>query len=230
MLLDIYKNDYFVQYYCNFMCAEIQTGWCGNTRAVKLTILHLQRLDNRELAFVLEQIMKTVAIEINNTLSIAHIPERKWQTHSRSGRSSKFGHLVTISYRRGTFTCFKGKTKLKKSKRIINNEIQTGWCGNTRAVKPTILHLQRLDNRELAFVTKQIMKTIAIEINNTLSDGTHFTAPNNDCGVREYDKVGFQLVNHFHFSWPQMFRPGQNFTGFSQNMQSLSYAYSFKAV
>lgn len=27
-------------------------------------------------------------------------------------------------------------------------------------------------------------------------------ASNNDCGVREYDMEGFQLVNHFRFPWP----------------------------
>lgn len=36
----------------------------------------------------------------------------------------------------------------------------------------------------------------------TLSGGMHFMASNNDCGVREYDMVGFQLVNHFRFLWP----------------------------
>lgn len=30
----------------------------------------------------------------------------------------------------------------------------------------------------------------------------HFMASNNDCGVREYDMEGFQLVNHFRFPWP----------------------------
>ncbi|MFS7989114.1 hypothetical protein Hanom_Chr11g01042911 [Helianthus anomalus] len=32
--------------------------------------------------------------------------------------------------------------------------------------------------------------------------GMHFTASNNDCGVREYDMDGFQLVNHFLFIRP----------------------------
>ncbi|XP_076887016.1 putative WD repeat-containing protein C2A9.03 [Bidens hawaiensis] len=44
--------------------------------------------------------------------------------------------------------------------------------------------------------------TNAIEIYNTISGGKHFMASNNDCGVREYDIDGFQLVNHFHFPWP----------------------------
>ncbi|KAJ0872088.1 hypothetical protein HanRHA438_Chr11g0519791 [Helianthus annuus] len=33
----------------------------------------------------------------------------------------------------------------------------------------------------------------------------HFTASNNDCGVREYDMDGFQLVNHYLFIRPVNF-------------------------
>lgn len=34
------------------------------------------------------------------------------------------------------------------------------------------------------------------------SGAVHFTASNNDCGVRDFDMEKFQLSNHFHFPWP----------------------------
>lgn len=36
----------------------------------------------------------------------------------------------------------------------------------------------------------------------TISGGVHFTASNNDCGVRDFDMERFQLVNHFSYPWP----------------------------
>ncbi|EOA40402.1 hypothetical protein CARUB_v10009129mg [Capsella rubella] len=44
--------------------------------------------------------------------------------------------------------------------------------------------------------------TNAIEIYNKPSGALHFTASNNDCGVRDFDMERYQLVNHFRFPWP----------------------------
>ncbi|AAF79507.1 F20N2.10 [Arabidopsis thaliana] len=44
--------------------------------------------------------------------------------------------------------------------------------------------------------------TNAIEIYNKPSGALHFTASNNDCGVRDFDMERYQLVNQFRFPWP----------------------------
>ncbi|KAH0927355.1 hypothetical protein HID58_019611 [Brassica napus] len=44
--------------------------------------------------------------------------------------------------------------------------------------------------------------TNAIEIYNKPSGALHFTASNNDCGVRDFDMERYQLVKHFSFPWP----------------------------
>ncbi|KAL8148800.1 putative WD repeat-containing protein C2A9.03 [Apium graveolens] len=44
--------------------------------------------------------------------------------------------------------------------------------------------------------------TNAVDIYKTASGAVHFTASNNDCGVRDFDMEKFQLSNHFHFPWP----------------------------
>ncbi|KAF6142285.1 hypothetical protein GIB67_039992 [Kingdonia uniflora] len=44
--------------------------------------------------------------------------------------------------------------------------------------------------------------TNAVEIYNSPSGAVHFTASNNDCGVRDFDMEKFQLTKHFRFSWP----------------------------
>lgn len=37
---------------------------------------------------------------------------------------------------------------------------------------------------------------------STSSGAVHFTASNNDCGVRDFDMENFQLSKHFRFPWP----------------------------
>ncbi|XP_075669225.1 putative WD repeat-containing protein C2A9.03 [Castanea sativa] len=44
--------------------------------------------------------------------------------------------------------------------------------------------------------------TNAVEIYVSSSGAFHFTASNNDCGVRDFDMEKFQLSKHFQFPWP----------------------------
>ncbi|KAJ9567702.1 hypothetical protein OSB04_003668 [Centaurea solstitialis] len=44
--------------------------------------------------------------------------------------------------------------------------------------------------------------TNALDIFTTPSGAVHFTASNNDCGVREFDMESFQMTKHFRFPWP----------------------------
>ncbi|KAJ0872089.1 hypothetical protein HanRHA438_Chr11g0519801 [Helianthus annuus] len=66
--------------------------------------------------------------------------------------------------------------------------------------------MQKLYQQGVCFCTRVINEdnalTTAIKIYPALSGGKHFLTSNNDCGVREYDMDGFQLVNHFRFPWP----------------------------
>ncbi|KAJ0510881.1 putative transcription factor WD40-like family [Helianthus annuus] len=65
---------------------------------------------------------------------------------------------------------------------------------------------KKLYQQGVCFCTRVINEdnalTTAIKIYPALSGGKHFLTSNNDCGVREYDMDGFQLVNHFRFPWP----------------------------
>ncbi|KAJ0502717.1 putative WD40-repeat-containing domain superfamily [Helianthus annuus] len=65
---------------------------------------------------------------------------------------------------------------------------------------------KKLYQQGVCFYTRVINEdnalTTAIEIYDTLSGGKHFLTSNNDCGMREYDMDGFQLVKNFRFPWP----------------------------
>ncbi|KAL7088403.1 hypothetical protein ACP275_13G125500 [Erythranthe tilingii] len=63
-----------------------------------------------------------------------------------------------------------------------------------------------LDRPGVSFCTRTTYDdnaiTNAIEIYDGPSGAIHFTASNNDCGVRDFDMERFQLVNHFSYPWP----------------------------
>lgn len=44
------------------------------------------------------------------------------------------------------------------------------------------------------------------------SGAVHFTASNNDCGVRDFDMEKFQLSKHFRFPWPVNVSSPHSFT------------------
>ncbi|XP_065619449.1 uncharacterized protein LOC111998411 isoform X2 [Quercus suber] len=114
---------------------------------------------------------------------------------------------------------------------------------NSRSVKPTVVHFQKLPGSLLeGFTQTQVSSlsvkekllvvggfqgelickhldqpgfsfcsrttsndnaiTNAVEIYVSFSGAFHFTASNNDCGVRDFDMEKFQLSKHFRFSWP----------------------------
>ncbi|PPD70678.1 hypothetical protein GOBAR_DD32435 [Gossypium barbadense] len=94
---------------------------------------------------------------------------------------------------------------------------------NSRSVKSTILqpascwripgqsivgHIcdPHLDRPGISFCSRTTYDdnaiTNAVEIYVTPSGAVHFTASNNDCGVRDFDMEKYQLSKHFHFLWP----------------------------
>ncbi|KAK7829294.1 hypothetical protein CFP56_029548 [Quercus suber] len=71
------------------------------------------------------------------------------------------------------------------------------------SVKEKLLHL---DQPGFSFCSRTTSNdnaiTNAVEIYVSFSGAFHFTASNNDCGVRDFDMEKFQLSKHFRFSWP----------------------------
>ncbi|KAK6133132.1 hypothetical protein DH2020_033171 [Rehmannia glutinosa] len=63
-----------------------------------------------------------------------------------------------------------------------------------------------LDRPGVSFCTRTTYDdnaiTNAIDIYHGPSGSVHFTASNNDCGVRDFDMERFQLVKHFSYPWP----------------------------
>ncbi|KAL0363090.1 UNVERIFIED_CONTAM: hypothetical protein Scaly_1264200 [Sesamum calycinum] len=63
-----------------------------------------------------------------------------------------------------------------------------------------------LDRPGVSFCTRTTYDdnaiTNAIEIYDGPSGAVHFTASNNDCGVRDFDMERFQLIKHFSYPWP----------------------------
>ncbi|KAF7147776.1 hypothetical protein RHSIM_Rhsim03G0016900 [Rhododendron simsii] len=65
---------------------------------------------------------------------------------------------------------------------------------------------KNLDRPGVCFCTRTTFDdnaiTNVVEIYSTQSGAVHFTAANNDCGVRDFDMENFQLSKHFSFPWP----------------------------
>ncbi|KAK1317721.1 hypothetical protein QJS10_CPA05g02144 [Acorus calamus] len=63
-----------------------------------------------------------------------------------------------------------------------------------------------LDRPGISFCTRTTYDenaiTNAVEIYDSFSGAIHFMASNNDCGVRDFDMVKFQLAKHFRYPWP----------------------------
>ncbi|KAK7829297.1 putative wd repeat-containing protein c2a9.03 [Quercus suber] len=65
---------------------------------------------------------------------------------------------------------------------------------------------QHLDRPGVSFCSRTTYDdnaiTNAVEIYVSASGAVHFTASNNDCGVRDFDMEKFQLTKHFRYPWP----------------------------
>ncbi|KAH9620237.1 hypothetical protein KSS87_019019 [Heliosperma pusillum] len=76
---------------------------------------------------------------------------------------------------------------------------------------------KNLDRPGVSFCTRTTYDdnaiTNAIEIYSSSSGATHFTASNNDCGIRDFDMEKFQLTNHFQYPWPVNVEIAQRWRG-----------------
>nr|XP_043610565.1 uncharacterized WD repeat-containing protein C2A9.03-like isoform X2 [Erigeron canadensis] len=159
-----------------------------NTRSVKPTILHFQL---RNLVWATSK----HDVYLMSNYSIMH-----WSSLSQNLTEilNFSGHVAPTEKHAGSL--LEGFTQTQISTLAVNNEflVAGGFQGE--------LACKRLDKQGVSFCTRTTYEdnaiTNAIEIYDAMSGGLHFMASNNDCGVREYDMEGFQLVNHFRFPWP----------------------------
>ncbi|XP_076917439.1 putative WD repeat-containing protein C2A9.03 [Bidens hawaiensis] len=159
-----------------------------NTRAVRPTILHFQL---RNLVWATSK----HDVYLMSNYSIMH-----WSSLSQNLTEilNFSGHVAPTEKHAGSL--LEEFTQTQISTLAVNDGFLAagGFQGE--------LACKRLDKQGVSFCTRTTYEenaiTNAIEIYDALSGGMHFMASNNDCGVREYDMDGFQLVNHFHFPWP----------------------------
>ncbi|KAI3743149.1 hypothetical protein L1987_60852 [Smallanthus sonchifolius] len=159
-----------------------------NTRALQPTILHFQL---RNLVW---------ATSKNDVYFSSNYSIMLWSALSQNSTEilNFSGHVAPTEKHAGSL--LEGFTKTQISTLAINDNflVAGGFQGE--------LACKRLDEQGVSFCTRTTYEgngiTNSIEIYNSLSGGMHFMASNNDCGVREYDMDGFQLVNHFRFPWP----------------------------
>ncbi|KAL6567592.1 hypothetical protein OROGR_001260 [Orobanche gracilis] len=198
-----------------------------NTRSVKSTILHFQHLSlDRKKQMknsALTRIMKHLSYDntpfhIKSPYWTSELRNLVWSTSKHdvylvshfsilhwSSLSSKktevlnvSGHVAPSEKHPGSF--LEGFTQTQVSTLVVRNNllIAGGFQGE--------LICKYLDRPGVSFCARTTYDdnaiTNAIEIYDSPSGAVHFTASNNDCGVRDFDMERFQLVKHFSYPWP----------------------------
>ncbi|XP_027368899.1 uncharacterized WD repeat-containing protein C2A9.03-like isoform X1 [Abrus precatorius] len=159
-----------------------------NSRSVKSTILHFQL---RNLVWATSK----HDVYLMSQFSIMH-----WSslTCTRSEVLNVSGHVAPSERHPGSllegFTHTQVSTLAVKDKLLVAG----GFQGE--------LICKHLDRPGVSFCTRTTYDdnaiTNAIEIYACPSGAVHFTASNNDCGVRDFDMEKFQFSKHFRFPWP----------------------------
>ncbi|QCD95340.1 Ca2+/calmodulin-dependent protein kinase [Vigna unguiculata] len=159
-----------------------------NTRSVKSTILHFQL---RNLVWATSK----HDVYLMSQFSIMH-----WS--SMTCKSSEVlnvsGHVAPSE--KHPESLLEGFTHTQVSTLAVREKLLVagGFQGE--------LICKHLNRPGISFCTRTTFDdnaiTNAIEIYNSPSGAVHFTAANNDSGVRDFDMEKFQLSNHFRFPWP----------------------------
>ncbi|ESW20649.1 hypothetical protein PHAVU_005G003900 [Phaseolus vulgaris] len=159
-----------------------------NTRSVKSTILHFQL---RNLVWATSK----HDVYLMSQFSIMH-----WS--SMTCKSSEVlnvsGHVAPSE--KHPESLLEGFTHTQVSTLAVREKLLVagGFQGE--------LICKHLDRPGVSFCTRTTFDdnaiTNAIEIYTSPSGAVHFTAANNDSGVRDFDMEKFQLSNHFRFPWP----------------------------
>ncbi|OVA01385.1 WD40 repeat [Macleaya cordata] len=159
-----------------------------NTRSVKSTILHFQL---RNLVW---------ATSKHDVYLMSHFSVIHWSslTCTKSEVLNVSGHVAPCEKHPGSL--LEGFTQTQVSTLAVKDKLLVagGFQGE--------LICKYLDRPGVSFCSRTTYDdnaiTNAVEIYDSLSGAVHFTASNNDCGVRDFDMEKFQLSKHFRFPWP----------------------------
>ncbi|KAH9804551.1 WD REPEATS REGION domain-containing protein [Citrus sinensis] len=159
-----------------------------NSRSVKSTILHFQL---RNLVW---------ATSKHDVYLMSHFSVIHWSslTSSRSQVLNVSGHVAPSEKHPGSL--LEGFTQTQVSTLAVKDKLLVagGFQGE--------LICKHLDRPGVSFCSRTTYDdnaiTNAVEIYGSPSGAVHFTASNNDCGVRDFDMGKYQLSKHFRFPWP----------------------------
>ncbi|KAK8644041.1 hypothetical protein V6N13_013314 [Hibiscus sabdariffa] len=159
-----------------------------NSRSVKSTILHFQL---RNLVW---------ATSKHDVYLMSHFSVMHWSslTHKKREILNVSGHVAPSEKHPGNL--MEGFTQTQVSTLAVKDNLLVagGFQGE--------LICKHLDRPGISFCSRTTYDdnaiTNAVEIYATPSGAVHFTASNNDCGVRDFDMEKYQLSKHFHFLWP----------------------------
>ncbi|KAL5737223.1 hypothetical protein ACOSP7_029984 [Xanthoceras sorbifolium] len=159
-----------------------------NSRSVKSTILHFQL---RNLVW---------ATSKHDVYLMSHYSVVHWSslTCSRSQVLNVSGHVAPTEKHPGSL--LEGFSQTQVSTLAVKDKLLVagGFQGE--------LICKHLDRPGVSFCSRTTYDdnaiTNAVEIYASPSGAVHFTASNNDCGVRDFDMEKYQLSKHFRFGWP----------------------------
>ncbi|KAL6203619.1 hypothetical protein ACLB2K_027319 [Fragaria x ananassa] len=159
-----------------------------NARSVKSTILHFQL---RNLVW---------ATSKHDVYLMSHFSVIHWSSIScsKSEVLNVSGHVAPSEKHPGSL--LEGFTQTQVSTLAVKDKLLVagGFQGE--------LICKHLDRPGISFCSRTTYDenaiTNAVDIYDSPSGAVHFTASNNDCGVRDFDMEKFQLSKHFRFPWP----------------------------
>ncbi|KAJ6293521.1 hypothetical protein OIU78_025482 [Salix suchowensis] len=159
-----------------------------NSRSVKSTILHFQL---RNLVW---------ATTKHDVYLMSHFSVIHWSslTCSKADVLDVSGHVAPTEKHPGSL--LEGFTQTQVSTLAVKDNLLVagGFQGE--------LICKHLDRSGVSFCSRTTYDdnaiTNAVEIYDSPSGAVHFTASNNDCGVRDFDMEKYQLSKHFRFPWP----------------------------
>ncbi|CAN6559147.1 unnamed protein product [Malus baccata var. baccata] len=162
-----------------------------NARSVKSTILHFQVCWLRNLVW---------ATSKHDIYLMSHFSVVHWSSLSctKSEVLNVSGHVTPSEKHPGSL--LEGFTQTQVSTLAVKDKLLVagGFQGE--------LICKHLDRPGVSFCSRTTYDdnaiTNAVEIYDSPSGAVHFTASNNDCGVRDFDMEKFQLTKHFRYPWP----------------------------
>ncbi|KAH9804556.1 WD REPEATS REGION domain-containing protein [Citrus sinensis] len=184
-----------------------------NSRSVKSTILHFQchgsSLHKWTIVCIIYLLVCSNMTLLRNLVwatskhdvyLMSHFSVIHWSslTSSRSQVLNVSGHVAPSEKHPGSL--LEGFTQTQVSTLAVKDKLLVagGFQGE--------LICKHLDRPGVSFCSRTTYDdnaiTNAVEIYGSPSGAVHFTASNNDCGVRDFDMGKYQLSKHFRFPWP----------------------------